>query len=173
MAGGERGGWGGFSTKFYMGRFRPEVQPLNPFTYHFWQKGYSFLYLLLIIDKCCFFQHTSFRTFLHPFFCCYKCTLWNMKEENHETRTFSRVFTICKPCLSLNVRLNDVLKPSLTSGKCKNVFGSALLQLISKRFFYAIYRPPRILKPPRLYASLTLNWCIRRCIMISRLTSDS
>ena len=45
-----------------------------------------------------------------------------MKEENHETRTFSRVFNICKPCLRLNVRLNDVLKPSLTSGKYKNVF---------------------------------------------------
>ena len=80
-----------------------------------------------------------------------------MKEQNHETRTFSRVCTIRKPCLRLNVRLNDVLKPSLASGKCKNVFGSALLQLISKRFFYAIYRPPRILKSLRLYASLTLN----------------
>ena len=27
-----------------------------------------------------------------------------MKQENHETRTFSRVFNICKPCLRLNVR---------------------------------------------------------------------
>ena len=73
----------------------------------------------------------------------------------------------------LNSIYNDVLKPSLTSGKCKNVFLSAPLQLISKHFFYAIYRPPRILKPLRLYASLTLNWCLRRCIVIPRLTSDS
>ena len=27
-----------------------------------------------------------------------------MKQENHETRTFSRVFNIFKPCLRLNVR---------------------------------------------------------------------
>ena len=27
-----------------------------------------------------------------------------MKQENHETRTFSRVFNICKPSLSLSVR---------------------------------------------------------------------
>ena len=27
-----------------------------------------------------------------------------MKQENHETRTFSRVFNICKPCLRLDVR---------------------------------------------------------------------
>ena len=27
-----------------------------------------------------------------------------MKQENHETRTFSLVFNICKPCLCLNVR---------------------------------------------------------------------
>ena len=73
----------------------------------------------------------------------------------------------------LNSIYNDVLKPSLTSGKCKNVFWSAPLQLISKHFCYAIYRPPRILKPLRLYASLTLNWCLRRCIVIPRLTSDS
>ena len=90
----------GFSTKFYMGRLRPEVQPLNPFTYHFWQTRYHFLYFPLTNGV---FQHTSFRT-LHPFFCCYKCTLLNMKEQNHETRTFSRVFNICKPCLRLNVR---------------------------------------------------------------------
>ena len=28
----------------------------------------------------------------------------NINQENHETRTFSRVFNICKPCLFLNVR---------------------------------------------------------------------
>ena len=37
----------GFSTKFYMGRLHPEVQPLNPFTYHFWQTRYPFLYFPL------------------------------------------------------------------------------------------------------------------------------
>ena len=62
----------GFSTKFYMGRLRPEVQPLNPFTYHFWQTRYSFLYFPLTNGL---FQHTSLRN-LHPFFFfyCYKCT---------------------------------------------------------------------------------------------------
>ena len=90
-----------FSRKFYMGSLHPEVQPLNPFTYHFWQTRYPFLYFPLTNGL---FQHTSLRT-LHPFFFrCYKCTLLNMKEENHETRTFSRVFNICKPCLRLNVR---------------------------------------------------------------------
>ena len=34
----------------------------------------------------------------------------------------------------------------------KHLFWSAMLQIISKRFFYAIYRPPRILKSFRLYA---------------------
>ena len=92
----------GFSTKFYVGRLRAEVQPLNPFIY------VPFLtdkipFPILSIDKWCPFQHTSFRT-LHPFFECYKCTLLNRKEENHETRTFSRVFNICNPCLRLNVR---------------------------------------------------------------------
>ena len=77
-------GGGGFLTKFYMGRLPPEVQLLNPFTYHFWQTRYPFLYFPLTNGL---FQHTSFRT-LHPFFCCYKGTLLNMKEENHETRAF-------------------------------------------------------------------------------------
>ena len=27
-----------------------------------------------------------------------------MKQENHETRTFSRVFNMCTPCLCMNVR---------------------------------------------------------------------
>ena len=27
-----------------------------------------------------------------------------MKQENHETRTFSRVFNVCKPCIRMNVR---------------------------------------------------------------------
>ena len=66
----------------------------------------------------------------------------------------------------LNSIYNDVLKPSLTSGKCKNVFWSAPLQLISKHFFYAIYRPPRILKPLRLYASLTF-FCVQTIISIT------
>ena len=36
-----------FSRKFYMGKLHPEVQPLNPFTYHFWQTRYPFLYFPL------------------------------------------------------------------------------------------------------------------------------
>ena len=27
-----------------------------------------------------------------------------MKQENHETRSLSRVFNVCKPCLRMNVR---------------------------------------------------------------------
>ena len=34
----------------------------------------------------------------------------------------------------------------------KHLFWSAMLQLISKRFFYAINKLPRVLKPLRLYA---------------------
>ena len=43
------------------------------------------------------------ENFTSLFFCCFKCTLLNMKQENHETRTFSQVSNICKPCLRLNV----------------------------------------------------------------------
>ena len=79
----------GFSTKFYIRRLCPEVHLLNPFTYHFWQTRYPFLYLPLT-------NGTSFnipRLELYiPFFCRYKCTLLNVKEENHETRTFYSSF---------------------------------------------------------------------------------
>ena len=61
----------GFSTKFYVGRLHPEVQPLNSFTYHFLTDKIPFL--ILSIDKWCLFQHSSLRT-LHPFFHCFKCT---------------------------------------------------------------------------------------------------
>ena len=91
----------GFSTKFYMGRLRPEVQLLNPFTYHFWQTRYPFLYFPLTNGAS--FNIPRLELYIR-FFGCYKCTLLNMTEENHETRTFSRVFNICKPCLRLNVR---------------------------------------------------------------------
>ena len=90
-----------FSTKFYMGRLRPEVQLLNPFTYHFWQTRYPFLYFPLTNGAS--FNIPRLELYIR-FFGCYKCTLLNMTEENHETRTFSRVFNICKPCLRLNVR---------------------------------------------------------------------
>ena len=90
-----------FSRKFYMGRLHPEVQPRNPFTYHFWQTRYPFLYFPLTNGAS--FNIPRLELYI-PFFGCYKCTLLNMKEENHETRTLSRVFNICKPCLRLNVR---------------------------------------------------------------------
>ena len=81
----------GFSTKFSMGRLRPEFQPLNPFTYHFWQTRYPFLYFPLTNGAS--FNVPRLELYI-PFFGCYKCTLLNMTEENHETRTFSRVFNI-------------------------------------------------------------------------------
>ena len=75
----EKGGGGGFSTKFYMGRLRPEVQPLNPFTYHFLTEKVPFP--VLSIDKWCLFQRTSFRTW-HPFFCCYERTRGKSRNQN-------------------------------------------------------------------------------------------
>ena len=42
------GAWGGgYSTKFYTGRFRPEVQPLTLLYTIFHEKGTPFVYLLL------------------------------------------------------------------------------------------------------------------------------
>ena len=93
---GRRGEWG---------RLRPEVQPvqpLNPFTYHFWQTRYPFLYFALTNSAS--LNIPRWELYILFFFYCYKSTLLNMKQENHETRTFSRVFNICKPCLRLDVR---------------------------------------------------------------------
>ena len=61
----------GFSTKFYMGRLHPEVQPLNPFTYHFWQTRYPFLYFPL--TNCASFSIPRWELYI-LFFYCYKCT---------------------------------------------------------------------------------------------------
>ena len=94
---GRRGEWG---------RLRPEVQPvqpLNPFTYHFWQTRYPFLYFPLTNSASLNIPRWELYILFFFFYCC-KSTLLNMKQENHETRTFSRVFNICKPCLRLNVR---------------------------------------------------------------------
>ena len=54
------------STKFYMGRLRPEFQPLNPFMYHFWQTRYPFLYFPL--TNVASFNIPHLELFYIPFF---------------------------------------------------------------------------------------------------------
>ena len=80
-----------------MERLRPEIQPLNAFYVPFLTEKIPFL--ILSTDTFLFL----YFPFNIPFYC-YKCSLLTMKQENHETTTFSRVFTICEPCLRLNVR---------------------------------------------------------------------
>ena len=64
---GQKPGGGGYSTKFYTGRLRPEVQPLTLLYTIFDRKGLSLVYLLLT-------NGTTFKTYshtwlriLHPF----------------------------------------------------------------------------------------------------------
>ena len=61
-----------FSRKFYIGRLHPEVQPLNPFTYHFWQTRYPFLYFPLTNGAS--FNIPRWEIYILFFFYCYKCT---------------------------------------------------------------------------------------------------
>ena len=44
--GGAGGGVGGYSTKFYTGRLRPEIQPLTLLYTIFERKGTPFVYIL-------------------------------------------------------------------------------------------------------------------------------
>ena len=63
-------GGGGYSTKFYTGRLRPEVQPLTLLYTIFDRKGLSLVYLLLT-------NGTTFKTIPGLEFCipfnCRKC----------------------------------------------------------------------------------------------------
>ena len=100
----------GFSTKFYIGRLRAEVQPLNPFIY------VPFLtdkipFPILSIDKWCVFQHTSVRT-LHPFFVVINVLFWVWKRKITKPERFLEFLTsVLKRAISSRelIRINFCL----------------------------------------------------------------
>ena len=75
---------GGYSTKIYTGKRRPEVQPLYPFINHFSQKRYSFR-ISSIVKWYPF--HIPCLELCISFTCC-KCTVFQAGI-NHKNRTFS------------------------------------------------------------------------------------
>ena len=98
---GRRGEWG---------RLRPEVQPvqpLNPFTYHFWQTRYPFLYFALTNSASLNIPRWELYIL---FFYCYKSTLLNMKQENHETTSVSPSTSECTLFYESSVLLAVVAK---------------------------------------------------------------
>ena len=82
----EWGKHGGYSITFYAGRLRPEVQPLYPFLYHFWLRGYPFC--IPFIDKWYPF-HIPYLELCIPFLNCCKCTVFKIWMNHKNQNVFS------------------------------------------------------------------------------------